>query len=66
MQNPKRRQYKHAKSRYRVKNWGEYETGLRKRGDLTVWLSVWTLGERRHPASPAGSDGMRTLPSRRR
>ena len=32
MQNPKSRQYKHAKSRYRVKNWGEC-------ADLTVWLS---------------------------
>ena len=39
MQCPKRRQYKHAKSRYRVKNWREYEAGLRRRGDLTVWLS---------------------------
>ena len=39
MQNPKRRQYKHAKSRYRVKNWGEYEASLRRRGDFTVWLS---------------------------
>ena len=39
MQHPKRRQYKHTKSRYQVKNWGEYEAGLRRRGDLTVWLS---------------------------
>ena len=39
MQRPKRRQYQHTKSRYRVKNWGEYEAGLRRRGDLTVWLS---------------------------
>ena len=39
MNSPKRRQYKYAKSRYRVKNWGEYEAGLRRRGDLTVWLS---------------------------
>jgi hypothetical protein len=36
MQNPKRRQYKHAKSRYRVRNWGEYESGLKRRADLTV------------------------------
>ncbi len=40
MKYPKRSQYKHAKSPYRVRNWSEYEAGLRRRGDLTVWLSV--------------------------
>ena len=35
----KRSQYKHAKSQYRVRNWPEYEAGLEKRGDLTLWLS---------------------------
>ena len=39
MQKPKRHQYKHTKSRYQVKNWREYEAGLRRRGDLTVWLA---------------------------
>ena len=39
MKYPKRSQYKHAKSPYRVRNWAEYEAGLRRRGDLTVWLS---------------------------
>jgi len=39
MKYPKRSQYKYAKSRYRVRNWAEYEAGLRKRCDLTVWLS---------------------------
>ena len=39
MKYPKRSQYKHAKSRYRIRNWAEYEDGLQKRGDLTVWLS---------------------------
>jgi hypothetical protein len=39
MKYPKRSQYKHAKSRYRLQNWPEYEAGLQKRGDLTVWLS---------------------------
>ena len=33
---PKRSQYKYTKSRYRVRNWAEYEAGLQKRGDLTV------------------------------
>ena len=51
MQNPKRRQYKCAKSRYRVKNWGEYEASLRRRGDLTVWLSDEALDAWRAPAS---------------
>ena len=36
MKYPKRSQYKYAKSRYRVRNWAEYEAGLRSRGDLTV------------------------------
>ncbi len=39
MKYPKRSQYKHAKSPYRIRNWPEYEAGLRRRGDLTVWLS---------------------------
>ena len=39
MKYPKRSQYKHAKSQYRVRNWSEYEAGMKKRGDLTVLLS---------------------------
>ncbi len=39
MKYPKRSQYKYAKSPYRIRNWLEYEAGLRRRGDLTVWLS---------------------------
>ena len=39
MKYPKRSQYKYAKSRYRVRNWAEYEAGLQRRGDLTVGLS---------------------------
>src|SRR5665811_2359887 len=39
MEYPKRSQYKHAKSQYRVRNWPEYEAGLQRRGDVTVWLS---------------------------
>ena len=39
MKYPKRSQYKHAKSQYRIRNWPEYEAGLRRRGDVTVWLS---------------------------
>ena len=36
---PKRTQLKYTKQRYRVRNWREYEAGLRKRGDLTLWFS---------------------------
>ncbi len=35
MKYPKRSQYKHAKSQYRLRNWSEYEAGLQRRGDLT-------------------------------
>ncbi len=55
MQCPKRRQYKHTKSRYRVKNWDEYEAGLRRRGNLTVWLSDEALDAWRAP--PSGKPG---------
>ena len=62
MKYPKRSQYKHAKSQYRVRNWPEYEDGLRKRGDLTVWLSDEALeawretpsGKTRRPAYLCG------------
>ncbi len=35
------------KTKYRVRNWSEYERGLRSRGDVTIWLSeaaiaAWT------------------------
>ena len=51
MKYPKRSQYKHAKSQYRVRNWPEYEAGLQRRGDLTVWLSDDALSSWRAPAS---------------
>jgi IS5 family transposase len=40
MEYPKRRQYKHAKKNYRVRNWRAYTESLRQRGDLTVWFDV--------------------------
>ena len=49
MKYPKRSQYKHAKSQYRVRNWPEYETGLRRRGDLIVWLSEDAIDSWREP-----------------
>ena len=39
MKYPKRSQYKYTKSRYRLRNWSEYEANLQGRGDVTVWLS---------------------------
>ncbi len=33
MKYPKRSQYRYAKSSYRIRNWAEYEAGLRRRGD---------------------------------
>jgi len=51
MRYPKRNQYKYAKSQYRVRNWANFETGLKRRGSLTVWLSHTALGAWRTPAS---------------
>ncbi len=51
MQYPKRSQYKYAKSQYRIRNWSEYEAGLKRRGDLTVWLSDNALDAWRAPAT---------------
>ncbi len=36
----KRSQRKYVKNAYRVRNWPEYEAGLRDRGSLTVWISL--------------------------
>ncbi|MFH1764813.1 MAG: transposase [Gemmatimonadota bacterium] len=55
MKYPKRSQYKYAKYRYRVRNWAEYEGGLRCRGDLTVWLSKDAIHSWREP--PSGKPG---------
>jgi hypothetical protein len=55
MKYPKRSQYKYAKSPYRICNWPVYEAGLRRRGDLTVWLSDAALDSWRAP--PSGKPG---------
>ena len=46
---PKRTQLKYTKQRYRVRNWCEYEAGLRKRGKLTLWFSEDALAAWRAP-----------------
>jgi hypothetical protein len=55
---PQRNQLKHTRKRYRVRNWREYEAGLRKRGDLTIWFSEDALRDW-HPAVGAKSGGQR-------
>ena len=55
MEYPKRSQYKYAKLPYRIRNWPEYEAGLRRRGDLTVWLSDDAISSWRAP--PSGKPG---------
>lgn len=40
MSNFKRSQQKYVKKSYRLRNWREYEAGLRDRGSLTVWISL--------------------------
>ncbi len=60
MKYPKRSQYKHAKSRYRVRNWRKYEAGLRRRGDVTVWLCDDALDSWRAPPSGKPGHGGRT------
>ena len=36
----KRQQQKYVKKPYRMRNWAEYEAGLRSRGSLTVWIGL--------------------------
>jgi hypothetical protein len=55
MKYPKRSQYKYAKSPYRIRSWPEYEAGLRRRGDLTIWLSDDAINSWR--ALPSGKPG---------
>ena len=55
MKYPKRSQYTYAKSPYRVRNWPEYEAGLRRRGDLTLWFSEDAI--KTWCAPPSGEPG---------
>ena len=59
MRYPERSQYKHARSQYQVRNWATGEAGLRRRGELTVWLSDAALKAWRAPAT--GSAGGRPI-----
>ena len=55
----KRTQRKYVQKAYRVRNWREYETGLRARGSLTVWLGSPMA------SSPSWHERIRTLFPRR-
>jgi hypothetical protein len=61
MRYPKRRQYKYAKSRYRLRNWADSETGLQRRGARSVWFSKATLEAFRAPAT-GKPGGQKTYP----
>jgi hypothetical protein len=53
------RRHKIPKARYKIENWAEYNTALRRRGSLTVWvtpeaIAAWapaTTGRRGRPRS---------------
>ena len=50
------RRHKFPKKRYRVTNWAEYTETLRRRGDLTIWVTDDTLKQWRAPrrTTPGG------------
>ncbi len=52
------RRHRIAKARYRVQNWPAYEAGLKRRGDLTLWLDEdvltgWQAPRRSTPGGQA-------------
>ena len=52
------RRHRIPRARYRVRNWREYEAGLKRRGDLTLWLDEaamagWQAPRRTTPGGQA-------------
>ena len=52
------RRHRIPRAQYRVRNWPEYDAGLRRRGDLTLWLdeamiSGWQAAPRTTPGGQA-------------
>src|SRR5215210_7266633 len=47
---------KRFRARYRIRNWREYEAGLKRRGDLTLWLDQAAIAEWQAPrrTTPGG------------
>ena len=39
------RRHKIEKSRYKVTNWHDYNNGLRRRGDITIWFTKAAIAE---------------------
>ncbi len=50
------RRHRIPQARYRVRNWSEYEAGLKRRGDLTLWLDEAALAGWQAPrrSTPGG------------
>src|ERR671933_1164228 len=50
------RRHRIPKARYRVRNWREYDAGLKRRGDLTLWLDEAALAGWQAPrrSTPGG------------
>src|SRR3954451_212353 len=50
------RRHRIPKTRYRVQNWPAYEAGLKRRGDLTLWLDEAALARWQAPrrTTPGG------------
>src|SRR5918999_5451940 len=49
---------KRFRARYRIRNWPQYEAGLKRRGDLTLWLEEaaiagWHASRRTTPGGQA-------------
>ncbi len=53
------RRHKIPKARYRVENWSNYDAALRRRGDLTLWVTPEAVAAWTSPAT-----GRRGRPSR--
>ena len=48
--------HKIPRARYRVKNWRDYDAALRRRGDLTVWVTPAALAAWTPPRTAAAGD----------
>src|SRR4028119_324534 len=47
---------KRFRARYRIRNWPQYEAGLKRRGDLTLWLNQAAIAQWQAPrrTTPGG------------
>ena len=61
------RRHRIPRARYRVPDWREHEAGLRRRGDLTLWLDEaaiagWRAPRRTTPGGQAWDSDAAILP----